>query len=275
MVVGDLKAATTSLHFYLSQHPDIFMPAQKELRYFAFDRRNPYHRRARSTKVRSWSEYLAQYAGAHEPIVGEACPNYLKAPGAAERIRRKLPEARIVVSLRNPADRLYSAYQMAARAGNVAPFDTIAFRDNAIFVRGNFYAPALREYYSRFEHVHVLTTEQLRADFPGTLACLYRFVGADPGFAPDPKPKNTGGVPRNRAIYSALMAIKDAARSALPRPPAAIAGQWRKLEARSLTKGSGMSEETRRCILEICRDDIEETASVTGLDLSAWHAECP
>jgi hypothetical protein len=88
LIIGAVKAGTTSLHSYLSQHPEIFMPQRKELRYFAYDEENPYHVRARSTRVRTYDEYLSYFSSSSgRKAVGEASPNYLGSPGAAERIR--------------------------------------------------------------------------------------------------------------------------------------------------------------------------------------------
>jgi len=43
LIIGEIKARTTSLHSYLRQHADIFMPSLKEARFFAFDRSNNEH----------------------------------------------------------------------------------------------------------------------------------------------------------------------------------------------------------------------------------------
>ena len=63
-------------------------------------------------------EYRALFEGARgEKAVGEASPLYIYAPGTAERIKRYVPEAKIVALLRNPVDRAYSAFLYAVRIG--------------------------------------------------------------------------------------------------------------------------------------------------------------
>jgi hypothetical protein len=52
-----------------------------------------------------------------ERAIGEASPNYLHAPEAAGRIVAELPEAKIIVSLSNLADRACSSYLGRVRRG--------------------------------------------------------------------------------------------------------------------------------------------------------------
>src|SRR3546814_17896486 len=67
-----------------------------------------------------WYEDFVAAADADQ-VVGEKSADYLAHPEAARRIAQRLPEARLVVQLRNPIDRAYSYYCMFFRRGAVTP----------------------------------------------------------------------------------------------------------------------------------------------------------
>jgi sulfotransferase family protein len=100
VIIGTQRGGTTSLHAYLRAHPHIETPAKKEI-HFLTDRyeRGP-----------EW--YIGQFPAAvtSRTLVGEATPYALFHPLAPQRFREVAPEARVIVLLRNPADRAYSHY---------------------------------------------------------------------------------------------------------------------------------------------------------------------
>jgi hypothetical protein len=99
-LIGANKAGTTSLHYYLSQHPDVFMSNPKEPRFFSaeYDRGFEYYRRT----------YFRGYGG--ERVVGDAATQHLYLPFVAKRIAANIHEPRFTVICRNPVDRLVSNY---------------------------------------------------------------------------------------------------------------------------------------------------------------------
>ncbi len=109
LVIGAQKAGTTSLFRYLSAHPQIFMPGQKELAYFSDDERYTRGREA----------YLSEHFSRAVPgqVCGEASPHYMCFQKCAERIQTQFPQVRLLAVLRNPVDRAYSHYRMAQRRG--------------------------------------------------------------------------------------------------------------------------------------------------------------
>ncbi len=99
-IVGAPKCGTTALYSYLSAHPSVFMPANKEPHHFADDLSSPYY-------VRSPERYGSLFAdAAPDQCIGEASVWYLFSRSAALRIRREVPEARLIVMLRRP-DEMY------------------------------------------------------------------------------------------------------------------------------------------------------------------------
>lgn len=97
-IIGTPKAGTTSLYHYLREHPQIYMSPLKEPRYFDHDNKD-------------WAGYLTSYDGVqHELAIGEASPQYLFSREAPARIKRRVPEAKLIIILRQPVDRAYSHF---------------------------------------------------------------------------------------------------------------------------------------------------------------------
>src|SRR5271165_1057296 len=103
-VVGHQKCGTTALYLMLKSHPQIFMPAVKEPRFFASDQRSKYARQPPSGRPRTLDDYLSLFAAARpEQRAGEASPQYLRSTVAASAIAAVQPDARIIAILREPA----------------------------------------------------------------------------------------------------------------------------------------------------------------------------
>jgi hypothetical protein len=272
LIIGDLKAASSSLHDYLKQHPKIFMSEPKELRYFSFNPENDYHNRVRTTVARTWDDYLRYFSACGDAIaVGEASPNYLRTPGTAARIKASLPHVKLIVSLRNPADRLYSLYQMSIRRGSAhIPFDQQAFQGSACWIKGNYFWLDLKAYFDLFdrEQIKVVLFEDLVNDAVSVSRSIYRFLGVDDSFTPKIVVHNFGGVPKSRLMYASF----NGARRALKRfikPPDSLKALWTATKGRFLRK-TVMDRKLRQQILDVFRDDILRTQELIDRDLTGW-----
>lgn len=118
LLVGVMKGGTTSLFRYLSQHPDVLPPFRKEIKYFDcnYFKGNAWYRAhfPLRTKFRDGSK-----------LTGEATPYYIYHPTAHERVASALPQAKIIIILRNPIERAYSHYQHMWRVGR----EPLSFED--------------------------------------------------------------------------------------------------------------------------------------------------
>jgi len=101
LVLGAQKAGTTALYEYLRRHPQITGPSWKEVSFF--DR----HWARGESWYRGNFPNLARTRG---KLVGEASPSYVFHPLAPERVQELVPEARLIVLVRNPVDRALSQY---------------------------------------------------------------------------------------------------------------------------------------------------------------------
>lgn len=101
VIIGAARAGTTALWSYLRAHPGAHLPFHKELNFFS----------DREPSPAAVERYFGHFrdAGPHH-VIGEASPLYLHSPHAARRMAAVIPEAKLVVSLREPVARAYSHY---------------------------------------------------------------------------------------------------------------------------------------------------------------------
>ena len=172
LVIGAMKCGTTSLHHYLSLHPQIFMSRQKELHYFV--------------EERNWSKGEAWYRNQFESgyqACGETSPTYSAYPalnGVPQRIHRLLGDIRIVYVVRNPMERLLSQYiHVVAKGKETRPFKEIVTDLQSDYVWRSRYAEQLKQYLPYFprERILLITQESLLADRQSTLQQVCRFLG--------------------------------------------------------------------------------------------------
>lgn len=99
VILGAQKCGTTSLHYYLVQHPGVTAPLRKEVHYFD----------ANFERGEGW--YRAHFGPTDAPGVNlDSSPYYLFHPVVPQRLRDLLPQARLIVLLRDPVRRAYSHY---------------------------------------------------------------------------------------------------------------------------------------------------------------------
>src|SRR6188508_1581564 len=130
-IVGAPKAGTTSLYYYLKRHPEVFMSPIKEPNFFAYEetiKQNLYHKEKGVGTLEEYKDLFAEANGRHKAI-GEASVSYLFYPPVPERIKQMVPDAKIIISLRNPVDRALSHYYMEYKLGYVnVPLEDILLK---------------------------------------------------------------------------------------------------------------------------------------------------
>lgn len=210
-VVGAPRAGTTTLYNYLRQHPDIYVPKQKELHYFTHEHAaSSYYR---PPVIRTECEYLRHYSARKgQSFAGDFSPSYLYFETAAEEILRFSSDPRIIAVLRNPTERTISHYLMDVAKGlQEKPLSAFyeSTAENSLFhfeyIGASLYADGVARYRRLFgpDRVYVIVSEELWANAKSTIVDLLRFLGADPNAPFRPAgPANTyfeprAGVPRS------------------------------------------------------------------------------
>ncbi len=293
--IGAQKSGTTSIHQYLLSHPQIFVPARKELRFFSYEGdpftyRGPGDGAIRNRVVATWSDYRAAFLGSEKfPARGEISPEYLMLAGkAALRILHYLPRVKLFAVLRNPADRAYSNYQQAVRQGREPLRDFRAALDQEEerceqnwsplfwYKRNGLYGRQLSEFYARFprDQIRVYLYDDLSRDAAGLMADLYRFLGVDPNHRPDVGMKfHPSGIPRLRPLYGFLQTVRNRIRFLDGVLPANIRNPIHAAVRDGLIRPAPpMPPDIREELIEYFREDILKLQDLIQRDLADWMA---
>lgn len=100
IIIGAQKSGTSSLHYYLRQHPQIVGSYPKEIHYFDRDIHTG----------KSIALYKQHFRGLSSRIHFEATPSYIYTPDTAARIHAQYPDIKLILVLRDPVKRAYSAW---------------------------------------------------------------------------------------------------------------------------------------------------------------------
>jgi len=198
VVIGAPRSGTTSLFYWLRQHPDVYLPVRKELHFFSYPTlaahtEGPGDENVLSNLCSTWDEYCAHYAGCRaELAVGEVSPSYLLHSAARLEIASRLGEVQIIALLRDPVDKAFSQYSLLTRQGleNLDFEAALAAEEERRaagwgdiwwYAEGAKYAAGIAAYADTFgrENLHVVRFQDLHANPSGTVAEVLRFLELD------------------------------------------------------------------------------------------------
>lgn len=291
-IVGAQKSGTSALAAWLGQHPQVCMSFPKEPGFLAFGEHgytypDGYGKPAPASRyvVSDERAYLKLFAHAtpQQRILGEASTWYLALPGMARKISDYSPGAKVIMILRDPVERAYSAW-CHARGDNLEPCENFsaaleleAQRGEVEFLlryqRMGLYSEALAEYQSVFpqEHLLVLFYEDVRTDPLSVWQAVCAFLAIDSAHAPAFDNRyNRSGQPRNRFVHRLLRShqLKRVVRAALPHQWAMRAKQ--QVESINLEQFPAMDATSRAALRDYYRGDIQRLSRLTNRDLVAW-----
>tara|TARA_Y100001934_G_scaffold154029_1_gene184623 strand:+ start:864 stop:1739 length:876 start_codon:yes stop_codon:yes gene_type:complete len=279
LIVGEIKAGTSSVYEYCAAHPQIFMSPVKETRFFSHEKGH-FGRHGRITTL---EEYADLFDGVtDETAIGEASPQYIHSLNAAQRIRQLLPDVKLIASIRNPVDRIYSEYVMSVRAREEEREFIEMFREDsksgAWAIESSFPYANLKRYYDLFDasQIKVVLFDNLKAQPETVVAEIFEFLGVDSAFIPDTTQiYNKGGIPKNQALHSSLVWLRRStagrarsiAKTVLPK---SLFTSARKRYEENLQKAPSLTQEQRQEVTDFYRDDLLKLEQLVGRDLSGW-----
>jgi hypothetical protein len=282
-IVGAAKAGTTSLYSELARHPAIYMSPMKEPHFFSRIEPAP-ELEGFFPRVRNEAEYLALFAGATaEEVLGEASTSYLWDRHAAERIKDVVPEARILIMLRDPVDRAYSQYWNDVREGfERRPFMEALVDEqrsgpgrwgvSSLYIDCGRYAEQVARYLDRFgDQVRVLLFEDFARDQPGTVAEVHSFLGVEPPTtAPTLGRMNPTSLPRNRLSRAVLASggLRKVIQATVPRP---VRSRLREALLREANPPP-MEPAARKLLNEVFGPEVARLAELLGRSLP-WESQ--
>jgi hypothetical protein len=228
--------------------------------------------------VLEWDDYLTLFRDVRdETAIGEASVGYIALPSAAHAIRAKLPDARLIFMLRDPAERLFSWYLMNLRRYLRTPFREwlrAAMNQDApswLAVETGRYATHLERFYALFprDHVRIYLYEAFRADARAVLRDMFEFIDVNPDHPIDiSRRHHETRVPR----FPVLHALRERVFGAAPVTPSLPAWAGRALHRVYDRRREDlvMDPADRRAVVDYYRDEIAHTGDLIGRDLSAW-----
>jgi hypothetical protein len=294
LVLGAARSGTTSLYRYLSQHPAVYLSPVKEPNFFAFAGESTAGRgagfqRMVSVSVTDPAEYRALFDGVTtETRYGEASTKYLYLPSAVGNIRRYVPDARFVVTLRNPVERAYSQYLLTLRDmketltdfGAALEAEPQRIREDwdtsYHYAKRGFYYHQLRRYLDVFsrDQFSITLYDDLRRDPPTLMRVLFRFLGVDENCPVDTQATHHSSrmvrTPRNE-FWSTVMVKPSRTRTFLKQmlPTALREPVSQRLHERA-TFQPPLLPEVRAKLVAGYREDILRLQDLLGRDLSGW-----
>jgi Sulfotransferase domain len=266
IVIGAQKCGTTSLHSYLDLHPEISMSRDKETDFFLWHQERG-------------AEWWRTQFRPRARIRGESSTGYTTyplAPWVPERIAAAQPEARLIYLVRDPVDRLVSAYVHLVASGRTerSPEEVFTHPDlgESDLVYRGLYAMQLERYLEHFdlEQILVLEHRDLLEHRDRTLRRAFRHLGVDEDFRasefavehnPTSALRRGVGPARGRSPFELGERL-----GRLPRP---IRGAARRLLTRPAPRPA-IDPKLRRELGSYFEEDAARLRDLTGLALEHW-----
>lgn len=288
-IVGAAKAGTTSLHNYLNSHPDIYMSPMKEPRFFSRMQSSPEPQYSVSV-ISSEADYRRLFkAATSQRIIGESSISYLWDNRTASLLANRIPNARIIIILRDPVDRAYSHYLMIIRGGcrPSLPFLEALqedmeragklIGDSHLYMELGLYYEQVKRYLKAFKphQVLILMSEDLAKKTTDTLHQIAEFLNIDPApfnLVDSREIYNPFKVARGR-LAQLLFTFNDPSyrlrysiKNLFPRPV-----RWFILDRLLLKKADKppIDEQAKRLLVDIYAPDLKKLEHLLSRDLSS------
>lgn len=263
--VGPQKTATTWLYQALRSSPETCFPRGVKETFF-WDRH--------FDKGLGW--YWKHFRHCGEGCLhGEIAPTLLESPAAPKRVFEQYPGCRIIVTLRDPAERVFSLYLHHWRKGRIAKGFSEALADHPWLLEGSRYGKHLENWECYFgkERVLVLFQDEIRERPDDSLARVRSFLGIG-HLAPEGthNPVNAASLPRFPRLAGWLTRVADAFRAnGLYRPVELAKKAGLKRVYAGGQEVPALPVELRRELVQEFEEDIAFVEQLTGRSLGAWR----
>ena len=271
IVLGGHKCATSSLHAYLKQHPEIAMPRTKG-----------------QDILNRPNLAIEDYQKSYDPLTservfGEVSSTYWQSEKAYLAIEKYFPKAKLIVILRHPADRAFSHYNVWSKKHKINfkaicqnPANFLDKPESIVITNGLYYSH-LKKYLDRFgrKQMCVLLFENLLKSKKDFFSTLFKFIEVQEDFLPDTSfiLRKGGKVvsPRANKLLSQQNFLRNVI-SGLIRPFTTVEQRyvWSKKIQNLLVRQESMNQELRDSLTDFYREDIVKLQDLLDMDISHW-----
>lgn len=293
-IAGVPKAGTTALHSALAKHPELYLSPVKEPKFFLTDGPPPTEGGpgdAKTYREHIWrpADYEELFAGAPPAVLkGESTPFYLFSEVAQERIHALIPQAKLIVVLRDPVERAHSNWTHMWSAGldPCEDFVQACEREPARVAAGwadfwrytelGKYGEQLNRLYKRFppEQVKLLRYRSLVRNPAQALDQVCEFLGVSTGQLTELPRENVTAHPHRTVRYRAVATTRRVTTTVSALLPGHLgSGLNDRLEhllQQDAAPRRPLTWEQRRALIPVFEADIRLLESVTGEDFSDW-----
>lgn len=308
IIIGERRCGSTSLTKWMEAHPELYMHPKVDLNYFIDDYVRPMRKEWEMGEIdytlwdtnHSQEDYANQFVeGAGKKAIGEKSADVLFWRPAHERLKRVLPDAKIIITLRDPIERAWSMYwnefgkkretlsfEEAVAQEEVRCSRSAYERDHMSYVRRGFYDESISDFFKIYprEQIMIVFLEETVKDPKAQLSEIYSFIGVDPELglerAETRYNNNWASVPhkfwtQNKVLatmeetfvrgvrFGTKLIIRDGYKRRRLMP---------KIESlyRQVQRDKTMKESTRRKLKAIYKPHIENLEKILDKDLSFW-----
>jgi hypothetical protein len=293
-IAGAPKAGTTALHAALARHPGLYLSPVKEPKFFLTDGPPPAQGGpgdAKTYREHVWRkpDYEALFASAPSGTIrGESTPFYLYNLAAQQRIHKLIPQARMIIVLRDPIERAHSNWTHLWSAG-LDPIDdfvracdaedrrvTAGWADFWHYRRIGLYGGQLDHLYTMFaaDQVLLLRYRDLRENPAGALDRICAFLGVRQGLIAEIPRENVTAHPdqtRRHQYLSRALRTGSAVTTRLPGQPAkAVIDKLESALQRGAAPRRPLTWQQRQALIPYFEADVRLLENLTGRDFSSW-----
>lgn len=257
--IGAQRAGTTWLYHCLKEHPEVFMPEVKELRFFNYN----------------YEEGLESYGRFFEgaeftEVRGEVTPDYYRQEYALRRIKKHLPNVKLIFVLRNPIDRAYSQYELYHGTEYKELSFEQTYKQYPDIIEWGMYGKHLDAIYELFpkENLLILEYDLLQGNPEAFLQQVFGFLGVAESFRPESLDKTF-----NKVIFPRLQRILNVMgmNFIIELVKSSLLGDWIKEQKKK--KSKAISSKDFNYLAHRFKDDITKLELILDTDLSHWFKD--
>jgi len=279
--IGCQKCGTTKIASLIRSHPEVCFAEPKALAYF--NKNNSYYQKGNNPNYNLGVEqYLTHFAHrTSEKICGEFSTDYIYEPAAADLIKNTFPNAKLIVCIRNPIDRVVSQYNWLHHFLQVEqrPFSQLIKEEGELIEKSKFFKH-LQYYFQIFDsnNIKVIVLENFIKNNKEELTNLYKFLGVDSNYIPkdineiENKKRHTRSVALSKTYGKFVELMVNSGNSwvieTLRKSP--LRKIYKKINSKKINDEVVLTKNDIAFLKSHFEEDISSLENLLSIDLSIW-----